>query len=198
MRMPQGFCTLSGLVRGRTYKGRMCEELYASFFAMAFSLLTLGLFKTLRLACPQVLLNHVVKLRLHLVAKVFLHGVHVGEFSKSPASELLCVVDTGQPAGMHGGFFVFSVFAPVAFDFYHQIEQVVWSSAVLDFHNEVWSIGARGGSNKVRDLKVQAVVFHVRKNPGVAFGHAAKLGFPITIQNDPVDMAAGRIRLPAA
>jgi hypothetical protein len=38
MKMPQGFGTLSGSVRGRTAKGRMCFELYTRCLTMVVSL----------------------------------------------------------------------------------------------------------------------------------------------------------------
>jgi hypothetical protein len=49
----------------------------------------------LGMASPLLAFDHGIKLRLHLVAKVFLHGIHVGEFGKGPAAVLLGVIHAG-------------------------------------------------------------------------------------------------------
>ena len=41
------------------------------------------------------------------------------------------------------------------------------------------------------------MILDVCPHPGMGLGHAAELGLPIAIENDPVDVAAARVGLPA-
>ena len=50
----------------------------------------------------------------------------------------------------------------------------------------------------VRDLESQVVILHIRMDARMRFGDAAEFGFPVAVQDDPVDMAARRFRPSAA
>src|SRR6218665_1225156 len=52
---------------------------------------------------------------------------------------------------------------------------------------------SRRGRPAVGYLQAQVVVLHVRAHARVRLGHAAELGFPVAVENDPVDMAVRAI-----
>jgi hypothetical protein len=54
------------------------------------------------------------------------------------------------------------------------------------------------GAGTVGDFKAGALVFDVGEDPGVGFGDAAEFGFPVTVRDDPVDVAFAGGGLPAA
>ena len=53
------------------------------------------------------------------------------------------MVHAGHPVGIHRGFFLFGILAPVALDLDHQIQQIVRAVAVIDQHDEVGQIFPR-------------------------------------------------------
>ena len=63
---------------------------------------------------------------------------------------------------------------------------------------KVRDVDTRFGGGAVRDLETEIVVLDVRFDTRMGFGYAAKLRFPVAIEDDPVDVAAAGIRLVAA
>jgi hypothetical protein len=71
--------------------------------------------------------------------------MRVGEFGISPAAVGPQRVDARQPAGFHGGFLVFGVFAPVALDFHHQVKPIVGAAPGVDAQDEVRPVAVGRG-----------------------------------------------------
>ena len=69
--------------------------------------------------------------------------------------------------------------------------------AAVHVNDEIGQIDPRLGPISIRHLEPQIVVLHVCLHPRVGFGDAAELRLPLTIEDDPVDVTALRVRLPA-
>ena len=69
-------------------------------------------------------LDHFVKFAFDLGREIGFDLINLGELGKRPAAILSGVVHAGNPIGVHRGFFLLGVFAPVAFDFDNQVQQV--------------------------------------------------------------------------
>ena len=82
-------------------------------------------------------------------------------------------------------FFLLGVLAAVALDLDHEVEQVVVAVAVVDEHDEVGEVGARGGAVPVGDIEPQRVVLDVGADPRVRFDEAAELGLPSRCRRPP-------------
>ena len=107
------------------------------------------------------------------------------------------MIHPGHPVGIHGGFLLFGVFSSIALDLDDEMQEIVLATAIIDENDKVRDVGARFGGGAVRHLETEIVVLDVRFNPRMGFGHAAKLRFPVAIEDDPVDVAAAGIRLVA-
>src|SRR5690606_40339363 len=91
------------------------------------------------------------------------------------------------------GLFLFGVFAPVAFDLDDQVEGVCFALAIIDLNNKVRAIFAVFGGVTIGDFQPQVMVFYISQHFGVGLCHAAEFGFPIAIQNYPVELAAAAV-----
>ena len=78
------------------------------------------------------------------------------------------------------------------------MQQIIVAVAVIHQHDEVGQIPPRLGAVAVGHFQAEVVVLDVGVDARVGFGDAAELGFPIAVEDDPVDMVLRRgVGLPA-
>src|SRR6267143_1363858 len=77
------------------------------------------------------------------------------------------------------------------------MQRIIVMLAVIHHHNEVRQIDPRLRPESVWDFETETMVLHIRFYSRVGFGNATEVRLPIAVQNDPVDMTASGISLPA-
>ena len=98
------------------------------------------------------------------------------------------MIHAGNPVGVHRGFFLHGIFAPVALDLDHQIKRVSRAVAVVHLHDEIGPILAHLGAVAVWHLEAEVVVLDVGKHLRVRLRDAAKLALPVAVEDDPVEV----------
>ena len=122
-----------------------------------------------------------------------LHLEHVVEFLERPAPIGAKVVDAPDPFLMHGFGFELHVFAAIALDLDDQVQGIVGAAPVVDVDDEIRQVETRRRSVLVRNFKAKALILNVGEDARVVLGGACKLGLPIAVAYDVVDVAFGRI-----
>ena len=75
------------------------------------------------------------------------------------------MVHAGHPVGVHRGFLLLRILAPVALDLDDEMQQVVVAVAVIDQHDEVGQILPRLRAVAVRHFEPEVVVLDVGDAP---------------------------------
>lgn len=138
--------------------------------------------------------QHFVKLCFNLVREVLPDLKYICKFCEGPSPASFQMVHARNPASIHCKLFLFGVFAPKAFDLDNQIEWIM--VAIVDLRYEVRPVCTCFGPIPIRHFQSQTVVLHIGNDPLVCFSDTAKLRFPVTVQNDPVNMRSSRAGFP--
>ncbi len=93
--------------------------------------------------CGGDSVDHLVEFGFDLGLEVGLDLIDLGEFGEGPAAILAMVVHARHPVGLHRGFLLLGVFAPIAFDLDNQVQQVIFAVPVVHQHDEVGEVLAR-------------------------------------------------------
>ncbi len=143
--------------------------------------------------------DHLVELAFDLGLEVGLDLIDLGELGERPAAIGAEMVHARHPVGVHRGFLLLRVLAPVALDLDDEMQQVIGAVAVIHQHDEVGPILPHLGAVAVRHFQAEIVVLGVGDHLGMRLGHAAELGLPVAVEHDPVDVVLRRrtARLPA-
>lgn len=136
--------------------------------------------------------DHFSEVRFHLGREVGFDFIDIAELGEGPATVGGEVVHTGDPVGFHGGGLFLRVLTTVAFNFHDKVEQVVRAVAVFHEDNEVREVAAGFRAVTVRDFQAEVVILDVGADLRMAFGHAAELGLPVAVEDDPVEVAFRR------
>ena len=104
-------------------------------------------------------------------------------------------VDARHPVDIHRVLLLLGIFTAVALDLDDEVQQILVALAIVHAHDEVGPVLAHLGLVAVRHFEPKVVVLHVGTHTGVRFGHAAELGFPVTVEHHPIDVAATGISL---
>ena len=150
-------------------------------------------------ACAAGGLDHLVELAFDLGLEVGLDLIDLGELGERPAAIGAEMVHAGHPVGVHRGFLLLRVLAPVALDLDHEMQRIVGTVAVIHQHDEVGQILPRFGAVAIRHFQAKIVVLGVGDHLGMRFGDAAELRLPVAVEHDPVDLVLRRraARVPA-
>src|SRR5689334_10797710 len=68
---------------------------------------------------------------------------------------------------------------------------------IIYLNNKVRYVFPRVGTVPIRHIKSQPLVLDVCSHSGMRFHNSTKLGFPVAVQDRPIDMTFARISLPA-
>ena len=136
--------------------------------------------------------HHLFELCFDLGREVSFDFINIAELGEGPTAMGAEVIHTRDPVGFHGGGLFLRVFAAVAFDFHDEVEQVVRVVAVVHEDDEVWEVAAGFGAVAVRDFQTEVVILDVGADLRMALRHAAELGFPVAIEDDPVEVGFRR------
>ena len=137
-------------------------------------------------------LDHLVELAFDLGLEIGLDLIDLGELGERPAAIGAEMVHAGHPVGLHRGFLLLRVLAPVALDLDHEMQQVIGAVTVIHQHDEVGQILPRLGAVAVRHFQAEVMVLGVGAHLRVRFGDAAEFAFPVAVEHDPVDVVLRR------
>ena len=116
-----------------------------------------------------VLLDHLVKYRLHFGFKVRLNLIDICELGKSPATIAPVIIHTGNPVGIHSRFLLFRVLSAIALDLNNEMQEIVVATAIINQNNKVRDVRPRFRAVAVGHLQPEIVILHISFDTGMSF-----------------------------
>src|SRR5688572_29105669 len=107
------------------------------------------------------------------------------------------MIDAGYPIGLNGFGFSHGILAAIAFDLNDEMEEVIGPTTVIDQDDEIRDVAPQFAAEVIRNFQAEIMILNVGAYLRMAFGNAAELGFPIAVEDDPVDVAFLSVRFPA-
>ena len=125
-----------------------------------------------------------MELGCNLRLKISFNLIHLSKFCKGPATVRAQVIYAWHPVRVHRGLLLLGILAPVAFNFDNQVQQVVLAMAIIHQHDKIGQIPARLRAVAIWHFQAEIVVLDVGLHLRVRLGDAAKLGFPVTVEDN--------------
>ena len=96
------------------------------------------------------------------------------------------VINARNPIAFHGPLLVLSIFTAIPLDLDNELQGVFM--AVVYAYNKVRDIFSILRTITVRYLKAKIMIFDISSYFRMSLCHSTKFCFPVTVQNDPVDV----------